>query len=145
MKRFIGFIKKEFYHIFRDKRSLFILFGMPIAQILLTKDVINFPESKINAQNSINELLKMGIIPIINENDAVSIDELDHKTKFGDNDELSSIITNLLDANLLIMLSDIDGFYSANPNTNKDAILFSQINEVQKQIYFIKMSVLLKK
>lgn len=122
----------ELINIYNQRFATYL---QPIAQILLTKDVVNFPESKINAQNSINELLKMGVIPIINENDAVSIDELDHKTKFGDNDELSSIISNLLNADLLIMLSDINGFYSANPNTNKDAILFSQINEIDDKLF----------
>lgn len=122
----------ELINIYKQRFATYL---QPIAQILLTRDVIDFPKSKINAQNSINELLKMKIIPIINENDAVSIDELGHETKFGDNDELSSIIAILLNADLLIMLSDINGFYSANPNTNLDAKLFSYINEVNDELY----------
>lgn len=67
----------------------------------------------------------MKVIPIINENDSVAVDELDHLTKFGDNDQLSAIVAQLSEADLLIMLSDIDGFYSANPMTNKEAKLLS--------------------
>lgn len=83
----------------------------------MTNDVIEYPESRQNASMSLQAILSMGIIPIINENDAVSIDEMDHKTKFGDNDRLGAIVTNLADADLLIMLSDIDGLsYDKNPN-----------------------------
>ncbi len=64
----------------------------------------------------------MGIVPIINENDTVAVDEMDHTRKFGDNDELSAIVAQLMEADVLIMLSDIDGFYSDNPATNKQAI-----------------------
>ena len=74
----------------------------------------------------------MGIIPIINENDTVAVDELDHLTKFGDNDQLSAIVAQLTKAELLIMLSDIDGFYSANPLNDPDAVLYSEINEITR-------------
>ena len=76
----------------------------------------------------------MGIIPIINENDTVAVDELDHSTKFGDNDQLSAIVAQLIYADVLIMLSDIDGFYSDNPSTNPDAILYQHVPAITQEI-----------
>lgn len=108
----------------------FMTYSQQIAQLLLTRDVIEYPESRKNVTNTIEELLKMNIIPVINENDTVAVDELDHATKFGDNDLLSAIVSQLIQADLLIMLSDIDGFFSDNPQTNKDATLFSEINHI---------------
>ncbi len=104
------------------------------AQVLLTRDVIDFPESRENVINTLDELIQMGIIPIVNENDSVSVDELDHQTKFGDNDQLSAIVATLAQADCLIMLSDIDGFYSDNPHTNPDATLFSHIPTISKEL-----------
>lgn len=100
------------------------------AQVLLTRDVIDFPTSRQNVINTFEELLNMGVIPIVNENDSVSVDELDHLTKFGDNDQLSAIVCSLAQADLLLMLSDIDGFYDDNPQTNPEAQLFSHISEI---------------
>ncbi|RGI30323.1 glutamate 5-kinase [Melissococcus sp. OM08-11BH] len=104
------------------------------AQVLLTRDVIDFPTSRQNVINTFEELLTMGVIPIVNENDSVSVDELDHLTKFGDNDQLSAIVCKLAQADLLLMLSDIDGFYSNNPHTNPDAILYSHITEITEMM-----------
>jgi glutamate 5-kinase len=73
-----------------------------------------------NAQNTLFKLLDMGIIPIINENDTIATDEIE----FGDNDTLSAMVATLVDADLLILLSDIDGLYSADPKKNKAAKLF---------------------
>lgn len=100
------------------------------AQVLLTRDVTDFPTSRQNVINTFEELLTMGVIPIVNENDSVSVDELDHLTKFGDNDQLSAIVSNLAQADLLLMLSDIDGFYNDNPHTNPEATLYSHITEI---------------
>jgi len=90
----------------------FSAYGQQTAQILVTRDVIDYPESRKNVVNTLEQLLAMGTIPIVNENDTVAVDELDHSTKFGDNDQLSAIVTKLIAADLLIILSDIDGFYS---------------------------------
>ncbi|EOT39121.1 glutamate 5-kinase [Enterococcus columbae] len=103
-------------------------------QVLLTRDVIEYPESRKNVTNTLEQLLKMGIIPIINENDTVSVDELDHLTKFGDNDQLSAIVSQIIQADLLIMLSDINGFYSDNPNTNPQASLHTHIAQITPEI-----------
>ena len=104
------------------------------AQVLLTRDVVDYPESRRNVINTIQELLEMKVIPIINENDSVAVDELDHLTKFGDNDQLSAIVAHLSDADLLIMLSDIDGFYSDNPTTNPEAKLYHHISEITSDL-----------
>lgn len=108
----------------------FLTYSQQTAQVLVTRDVIEYPESRRNVTNTLEQLLKMKIIPIVNENDTVSVDELDHITKFGDNDQLSAIVSQLTHADLLIMLSDIDGFYSDNPFLNKNAVLYSHIPAV---------------
>ena len=112
----------------------FITYSQQTAQVLLTRDVITFPESRRNVVNTLEQLLQMGIIPIINENDTVAVDELDHETKFGDNDQLSAIVLQLINADLLVMLSDIDGFYSDNPTINKEATLYSRITEINDDL-----------
>ncbi|MWO10693.1 glutamate 5-kinase, partial [Escherichia coli] len=99
----------------------FSVYNQQTAQILVTRDVIDFPQSRVNVINTLEQLLAMGTIPIVNENDTVAVDELEHTTKFGDNDQLSAIVTKLITADLLIVLSDIDGFYSADPSKNPDA------------------------
>ncbi|GED49815.1 glutamate 5-kinase [Carnobacterium maltaromaticum] len=110
--------------------NFFNNYSQVVGQVLLTRDVIEFPESRTNVTNTFNQLLAMDIIPIVNENDTVAVDELEHQTKFGDNDSLSALVTELTQADLLIMLSDIDGFYDKNPTVHQDARLFSEINEI---------------
>ena len=97
--------------------KLFAEYNQLTAQILMTKYTIMDPVSNENAHNTFAQLLKMGVIPIVNENDTVATDELG----IGDNDTLSAIVANLVDADLLILLSDIDGLYSDDPRKNKDA------------------------
>lgn len=108
----------------------FKYYNQHIAQVLLTRDIIDFPESLQNAQNSMKRLLSSKILPIVNENDVVAVDELNHMTKFGDNDTLSALVAEILDADLLILLSDVDGFYNTNPIANPDAVKFDEINEI---------------
>ena len=96
-----------------------------VSQLLLTNDIFNDRKRFLNTRAMILELLKMGIVPIINENDTVSIDEI----MFGDNDILASKVAAMMDADLLILLTDIDGLYSNNPKTNKRARLISNLNE----------------
>ena len=113
---------------------IFARYQQKVSQLLLTNDVIEYPESRQNASMSLQAILSMGIIPIINENDVVSVDEMDHKTKFGDNDRLGAIVTNLADADLLIMLSDIDGLYDKNPNIFDDAKLIDTVSEITDEL-----------
>ena len=116
---------------------IFARYQQKVSQLLLTNDVIEYPESRQNASMSLQAILSMGIIPIINENDAVSVDEMDHKTKFGDNDRLGAIVTNLADADLLIMLSDIDGLYDKNPNIFDDAKLIDTVSEITDELMIV--------
>lgn len=114
--------------------QFFRYYNQVVGQILFTKDVIEFPVSYKNMQNALNKLLEKKIIPIINENDAVAVDELDHETKFGDNDTLSAYVARTVDADLLIILSDVNGLYDSNPATNPDAKLISHVAEVSAEI-----------
>lgn len=115
--------------------QFFFHYGHQVGQVLLTKDVIDFPVSRQNAANTFEQLLIKNIIPIVNENDTVAVDELDHLTRFGDNDTLSAIVLEITDADLLIMLSDIDGFYNKNPMTHKDAQKFDVIHEITDETF----------
>ncbi len=112
----------------------FSIYQQIVAQVLLTRDVLLYPESHQNVINTFDTMLRRRIIPIVNENDSISIDELDHKTAFSDNDELSAIVTEVADADLLIVLSDIDGFYTGNPHKDETATLIPEINEIDDEI-----------
>ena len=91
-----------------------------VAQVLLTADVTARENSRTNVVNTFSELLSMGIIPIVNENDTVAVDELEGRN-FGDNDTLSAIVASLVGADALVILTDIDGLYDNNPKTCPDA------------------------
>ncbi|NSW73610.1 glutamate 5-kinase [bacterium] len=96
-----------------------------VSQLLLTNDIFQDRKRFLNARATILELLKMNIIPIVNENDTVSIDEI----MFGDNDILASKVASMVDAEFLILLTDIDGLYNGNPKKNKNAKLINLISE----------------
>lgn len=107
---------------------LFSQFDQRIAQILLTRnDILDWTEYK-NAQNTINELLNMGVIPIVNENDTLSVREI----KFGDNDTLSAITSALIHADYLFLLTDVDCLYTDNPRTNPDAMPILVVPDLSK-------------
>lgn len=110
-------------------------YNQQVAQILLTRDVVDFPTSKHNVQRSLESLLDRGIIPIINENDVVAVDELNHQTKFGDNDTLSSIVAGLCEADLLVLMSDVEGLYTENPQDNPEAELISEVKAIDESIH----------
>ena len=95
-------------------QKLFLEYNHIAAQVLLTFDAISNPERRRNAENTLNELLQQDIIPVVNENDTVAIEEIE----FGDNDTLSAIVAHLIKADLLILLSDIDGLYTDDPHKN---------------------------
>ena len=105
-----------------------------VGQILLTRDVVEDDHIRENVCNTFETLLEKHIIPIVNENDTVAIDEIENIVKFGDNDNLSAIVASLINADLLIILSDIDGFYDADPRSNEDARLLSEIEEVTPEL-----------
>ena len=121
----------ELMHIYS---KFFGEYSHTVGQVLLTRDVIEDEHIKQNVCSTFELLLQKGIIPIVNENDTVSIDELENIAKFGDNDNLSAIVSVLIDADLLIILSDIDGFYDSNPKENPNAKLIKQIDEITEEI-----------
>ena len=104
--------------------------GAKAAQILLTRDDLTNRRRYLNSRNTILTLLSWKIIPIINENDTVVVDEI----KFGDNDNLSCMVTNLTDAQLLVNLTNIDGLYDGDPRTNPDAELIKVVTRIDKKI-----------
>jgi len=109
---------------------LFSEYGQIASQILLTKDVIEDEERKLNAINTFETLFKYGSIPIVNENDTVATEEIE----FGDNDTLSAVVAVLVRADLLILLSDIDGLYDKNPKRYPDAKLIPVVYGITRQI-----------
>jgi glutamate 5-kinase len=100
--------------------KLFGEYNRIVAQVLLTADVVANEHNKKNTQNTFDELIKMDIIPVVNENDSVAVDEL-VGNNFGDNDTLSATVAGLVDADLLVILTDIDGLYDSNPRVNPNA------------------------
>lgn len=110
--------------------KFFSEYGCTAAQVLLTRDIVELEIRRNNAVSTLNTLLKWGVIPIINENDTVSSDELE----FGDNDTLSAIVAELTGADLLIILSDIDGLYDKDPHTNADASFIAEIDEITDEL-----------
>ncbi|AAT87554.1 Glutamate 5-kinase [Streptococcus pyogenes MGAS10394] len=114
--------------------QIFAHYQTNVSQILLTRDVVVFPESLANVTNAFESLISLGIVPIVNENDAVSVDEMDHATKFGDNDRLSAVVAGITKADLLIMLSDIDGLFDKNPTIYEDAQLRSHVAVITQEI-----------
>ncbi|MBO5415049.1 MAG: glutamate 5-kinase [Clostridia bacterium] len=109
-------------------------YGHTVAQILMTKDVLENPVRRSAAQNTFNRLLAMNCIPIVNENDAISTDEL---TKFGGNDILSAYIAKVCNADLLINMSDVDGLYDSDPRKNPNAQLITKVERVDDELYKI--------
>ena len=115
-------------------QKLFAEYNQVAAQVLLTKDTMINDSSRYNAQNTFDELLKLGAIPIVNENDTVSTSEIPYVDNFGDNDRLSAIVAALIGADLLILLSDIDGLYSDDPRQNPKARFISQVDEITPEL-----------
>lgn len=106
--------------------------GIVTAQILLTMDVYSDRESVLNLNNTIEALLEHNVVPIFNENDAISVKEIG--AVFGDNDTLSAMVASRVDADLLIILSDVEGLYDKNPNVYKDAQFIPVVNDITPEI-----------
>lgn len=111
-------------------QKLFAEYNHVAAQVLLTKDIMLQKHRRANARNTFQELLSMGIIPVVNENDTVSTEEIE----FGDNDTLAAVVASLVEADLLILLSDIDGLYTDDPRSNPDAQLISVVEAIDDKI-----------
>ena len=115
-------------------QKLFSEYNQPSAQILMTKNTMVNNINRKNAQNTFNELLNLGVIPIVNENDSISTYEIQTLEKFGDNDTLSAVVAALVQADLLILLSDIDGLFTDDPNTNPDAKFIDVVENLDENL-----------
>ncbi len=105
-----------------------------VGQILLTKDDTDDPLTRENICNTFSALLEQEILPIVNENDTVSTREIYHNGTFGDNDTLSAIVARLVQADLLIILSDIDGLYDKDPHQHEDAVLIKTVARIDSRM-----------
>lgn len=114
-------------HIYEN---IFTKYGITIAQMLLTRSDLEDNFRSQNTQNTFNALFKYKVIPIVNENDTIAVEEI----VYGDNDTLSAVVSTLIKANLLIMLSDTDGLYTGDPRTSKEVKKASLIKNIDKDI-----------
>ncbi len=111
-------------------QKLFAEYNQIAAQVLMTKSTMLNDDARFNAQNTFSQLLEMGVIPVVNENDTVST----HEIEFGDNDKLSAIVASLTDADLLILLSDIDGLFTDDPHNNPDAKFIEEVAYIDDEM-----------
>ena len=116
--------------LMRSYEDLFEQRGQKVAQVLLTHDDLSHRDRYLNIRNTMSTLFEWGILPIINENDTVSVKEL----RFGDNDTLGAMVTNLIDADMLICLTDVDGLYTGNPCNDTSAYLVNTIVQVDDAV-----------
>lgn len=115
-------------------QKVFAEYNTIAAQVLLTKNTILNDVSRNNARNTFNELCNIGAVTIVNENDTVSTDEIEQVQTFGDNDRLSAIVAALTGADLLILLSDIDGLYTDDPHTNPNAKFINLVEKIDDDL-----------
>jgi glutamate 5-kinase len=111
-------------------QKFFDQYNQMVAQVLLTPEGLDDETRFTNARNTLNQLISMKIIPVVNENDTISTFEI----QFGDNDQLSARVAAMIDADLLIILSDIDGLYSADPKQDPEAEILSEVLEISEEI-----------
>ena len=109
----------------------FELYGIVVAQVLLTREDIEDRHRYLNLRDAFESLLEQGIVPIVNENDAVATDEI----KVGENDTLSAMVANLIEADLLVLLTDIPGLYTADPTEHPDARLIEYVERIDAATY----------
>lgn len=110
--------------------KIFADYGQIVAQVLITKTEAIDRHRYTNTRNTFMELMRQRVIPIVNENDVVALDEL----KIGDNDNMSALVAGIVDADLVIILSDVDGLYTANPQTHPDAVIVPEVAEITPEI-----------
>ncbi len=110
--------------------KFFADYGQIVAQVLITKTEAIDRHHYTNTRNTFMELMRQRVIPIVNENDVVALDEL----KIGDNDNMSALVAGIVDADLVIILSDVDGLYTANPQTHPDAVIVPEVAEITPEI-----------
>lgn len=110
--------------------SVFSEFGVRVAQVLLAPEDVHNRSKYLNARNTFEALLKLGVLPIVNENDTVAVEEI----KFGDNDRLSALVASIINADLLIILSDVAGLYSSDPRRSRDAELIPEVRVIDAEV-----------
>ncbi|MBN1833048.1 MAG: glutamate 5-kinase [Deltaproteobacteria bacterium] len=120
-----GFLMHEYQEAF-DR------YGQIVGQVLITNAILNNRKYYVNLKNSVEEMLSMGVVPIVNENDCVSIEEID--LAFGDNDRLSALVASKIDAELLIILTDVDGLYDKNPRKSRNAKKIETVFEINREV-----------
>ncbi|HEG43493.1 MAG TPA: glutamate 5-kinase [Phycisphaerales bacterium] len=118
--------------LMQEYRKAFSKHDITVAQVLLTAEVLDNRKTYLNLRNSVETLLKLGAVPVLNENDCVATDEIG--SAFGDNDKLSALVASKIDADLLIMLSDIDALYDKDPRKYKDALPIKAVYEITEDI-----------
>lgn len=118
--------------LMQEWTKVFEKYGLKVAQILLTYDAFSDRKTYLNLRNSMSSLLELGVIPIINENDPICVHEIGET--FGDNDTLSAMVSSKVEADLLILMTDIDGLYTKNPKKSKDAKKIPIIEEITPEI-----------
>lgn len=116
--------------LMRLYERLFGEYGRAVAQVLLTREDLEDPVRRRNARNTLERLFAWGVVPVINENDTVAVEEIN----FGDNDNLSARVARLIESDLLVILTDIDGLYSADPRRNGDAVRLSVVDAITPEI-----------
>jgi len=117
--------------LLHEYSTLFSTHGLKVGQVLLTQYDVTHRQQYLNSQNALKTLLRLGIVPVINENDATAVDEI----KFGDNDTLAALVANLVKAGLLILLSDIEGLYTGDPRNNVcEAALIETVDDITSDI-----------
>ncbi len=122
-------------HLMMIYQKLFSEYNQIAAQVLMTKDTMTNELSRKNAENTFSEILKLRAIPIVNENDTVSTYEIQRLLQFGDNDRLSAIVAAVTKADLLILLSDIDGLFTDDPNINPDARFIDVVPTITDEFF----------
>ncbi|MCQ2501626.1 MAG: glutamate 5-kinase [Lachnospiraceae bacterium] len=115
-------------------QKLFSEYNQICSQVLMTKNTMLDNHSRTNAKNTFNELLRMGVIPIVNENDTIATHELATLSTFGDNDTLSAVVAALIEADLLILMSDIDGLYTDDPRKNPNARFIETVEKLDENL-----------
>jgi glutamate 5-kinase len=120
-------------HLMQTYDKLFAARGRVVAQTLLTRRDLSDRVSYLNARNTLLGLMELGVVPIVNENDAVAVDEI-AGARIGDNDNLSALVANLIDADLLAILTDTGGLYTADPRTHKTATLIPRVERITREV-----------
>ena len=118
-------------HLMQTYDELFAVHGITVAQTLLTRRDLSDRQGYLNARNTLLSLLELRVLPIVNENDVVAVEEI-AGAMIGDNDNLSALVANLVDADLLALLTDINGLYDSDPRRNPDALLVRRIDRIDE-------------